>query len=127
MIRQTVMHRAIDLAAREHAENPAVLHHGEALEAVAAHPLGRSGDGIGRRQGLRRAVGHDLADGDGGVDVVLQQVDQGLEHRRKRAIADQRSSRAAVAAAAQALGDLADVDRVVGAAGHHLDVAAHLH
>ena len=85
--------RAVDLAARQHADDPPVLDHRKALEAVAAHALRGVGDGVAGRQGLRRAVGHDLPDGDGGADVALQQVDQRLEHAAQRAVADQRGAR----------------------------------
>ena len=100
MIAQAVVHRPIDLAAREHSEHPVGVHHRKALEPVTPHPLGRAGNGIGRPQRLRHAVGHDLADGDGRMDVVLQQIDQRLENRGQRTVADQRGRGAAVAPAA---------------------------
>ena len=58
----------VNLAAGQDAHDPPLLHHGEALVAVAAHHLRRLGyRGVGRK-GVD-AVGHDLADSHGGLDV----------------------------------------------------------
>ena len=58
----------VHLAAGQDAHDLPLLHHGEALVAVAAHHLRRVGyRGVGRK-GVD-AVGHDLAHGHGGLDV----------------------------------------------------------
>jgi len=73
---QPMMDGPVDLPPRQHADDARTFDHRKALKPVAPPAFCRSRNGVGRRERLRRTIGHDLAHGDAGTDVALQCVNQ---------------------------------------------------
>ena len=122
---ELVVERAIDLAARQHAHQPAAPDDRKPLVPVTVHHLRRLGHG-GVRLDRVHAERHERADRERRPDRLLEQLDQFGFALAQIQVADQRGGRLFVPAAAKGLGDLGHVDRAVLRARHHLDVVVHL-